>query len=636
LGVEPAAAVEALRRAAVSVLALGGTELVELMKGALAQAEIRVDDRAELQVIVTDDYLRPELEALNRAALVTGRPWFLVQPGGVMPLIGPLFRPGAGPCWACLGFSLRNNRAVEQLLTRHEGRPVLATKGSIELSLRASCNWATLALLRVFAGGPPQPMPNQNQLLALDLRSLLTTAHAVVRRPQCAACGDPSLMGAVGERAIALRPVEKRHTEDGGYRVQSPRQTYERYRHLVSPLTGAVTHLGPIPGRDAALRSVFVSGYMVSPREAVPHGNAFDKLCAGKGRSAEQAQVSALAEAIERYSGVYQGDEAQLRATYEALGAQALSPQELTNFSEEQYRRAALQSATTEARQWVPAPLPANKPIAWTPAWSLTRKQRRYVPLSYCYAEAPREAGSEFCGPCGNGAAAGTCLEEAILQGFFELCERDAAAIWWYNRVRRSAVDLGSFADPYVDALRQDYARLGWQVWVLDLTHDLRIPTCVALAHDARADKFCIGFGCHLDAKLAVLRALTELNQLFELGAGQRAPWDSAKLECRDFLLPHPTLAPIHQRDFPHSVGADLAADIETCMQRLRQADLELIVVDKTRPDLGLCVAQVIVPGMRHFWPRFGPGRLYHVPCAQGWLARPLVEGELNPVPLLV
>jgi len=40
----------------------------------------------------------------------------------------------------------------------------------------------------------------------------------------------------------------------------------------------------------------------------------------------------------------------------------------------------------------------------------------------------------------------------------------------------------------------------------------------------------------------------------------------------------------------------------------------------------------VVVPGLRHFWPRYGPGRLYDVPVRLGWLPAPLDESELNPV----
>ena len=214
--------------------------------------------------------------------------------------------------------------------------------------------------------------------------------------------------------------------------------------------------------------------------------------------------------------------------------------------------------------------------------------------------------------------------------------ERDAAAIWWYHRLPRPAIALDSFADPYFKALEADYARLGWAVWALDLTHDLGIPACVALAHEARADRFAIGFGCHLDLHLAVQRALTELNQLFDPEGTRRAPWDMERLPSRAYLFPSPGVARVTAESNPRLGGADLRADIEQCLKRLDGAGLELVVVDKTRPDIGLHVVQVIVPGLRHIWPRFGPGRLYQVPCALGWLERERAESELNPVPLLV
>jgi oxazoline/thiazoline synthase len=49
-----------------------------------------------------------------------------------------------------------------------------------------------------------------------------------------------------------------------------------------------------------------------------------------------------------------------------------------------------------------------------------------------------------------------------------------------------------------------------------------------------------------------------------------------------------------------------------------------------------LPVAKVIVPGLRHFWARFAPGRLYDVPVRLGWISRPLAEEELNPVPMFL
>jgi ribosomal protein S12 methylthiotransferase accessory factor len=40
------------------------------------------------------------------------------------------------------------------------------------------------------------------------------------------------------------------------------------------------------------------------------------------------------------------------------------------------------------------------------------------------------------------------------------------------------------------------------------------------------------------------------------------------------------------------------------------------------------------VPGSRHFWPRYAPGRLYDVPVSMGWRQSPLSEDELNPLAL--
>lgn len=385
-----------------------------------------------------------------------------------------------------------------------------------------------------------------------------------------------------------------------------------------------------------AAAQLYVAGYMVSPRDGLP-ANGFDRVCAGKGRTDEQARASALCEALERYSGVYQGDEPRVRASMAALGdGQAIHFNDLQGFSERQSaRRARINALSADRRRQVPERFDAASVIDWTPAWSLCSGRRLHVPFTYCYAEAPPEAGARFGMHNPNGAAAGNCLEEAVLQGVLELVERDACAIWWYNRIAAPAIDLGGGADPYARQLRDDYARLGWELWALDLTHDLGIPVCAALAHRRGERRFAIGFRCHLDGGLALQRALTELNQLFDPAGTSRAPWDADLLGDDGWLFPgatarRPAVAPAQPG------GIDLRADIDHCVRLLARRGMDTLVVDKTRPDIGLHVAQVIVPGLRHFWPRFGPGRLYEVPAALGWRARALDEGGLNPAPLFL
>jgi ribosomal protein S12 methylthiotransferase accessory factor len=281
----------------------------------------------------------------------------------------------------------------------------------------------------------------------------------------------------------------------------------------------------------------------------------------------------------------------------------------------------------------VPHPYDEGTAIDWTPVWSLTHGRHRYVPTSYCYMHPPGLPADQVAHFNSNGNAAGNCIEEAILQGFLELVERDAVAIWWYNRLRRPRVDLRSFGEPYFTRLVDHYESMGVRVWVLDLTHDLDIPAFCAVARSPTAPWFWLGCGCHFEARLGVQRALTELNQGFEPEGQSIAAWREGDFEDTRYLFPDDA-APARARGaFAEIRRDDLRDDVLDCVERAARAGLEALVLDQTRPDVGLKAVKVIVPGLRHFWARLGPGRLYDVPVRLGWLDRPLDESQMNRVP---
>src|SRR5438093_1152057 len=128
-----------------------------------------------------------------------------------------------------------------------------------------------------------------------------------------------------------------------------------------------------------------------------------------------------------------------------------------------------------------PAPFNPSAQIEWSPVWSLRHERFKYLPSSLLYFFY-RGGGYQHHADS-NGCAAGNTLEEAIVQGFLELVERDAYAIWWYNRLQRPELDLGQFDDSYVRDLRNKLAETGRRVWVLDVTSDLGVPTFVAITH---------------------------------------------------------------------------------------------------------------------------------------------------------
>jgi ribosomal protein S12 methylthiotransferase accessory factor len=240
-----------------------------------------------------------------------------------------------------------------------------------------------------------------------------------------------------------------------------------------------------------------------------------------------------------------------------------------------------------------------------------------------------------------NGCAAGNTLEEAIVQGFLELVERDAYAIWWYNRLQRAEIDLGQLDDSYVRDLQSQLADTGRRLWVLDITSDLGIPCFMAIAHWVQDSKENIEFGsgAHFDSRIALLRALTEVNQFLSIGlmgggTGEKSSLDGdTPLRLRDYASLTPSNSPPLQLEYGSKFGRlDAGEQAKACVAVAGRAGLDFLVLNQTRPDIEVPVVRVVVPGLRHFYRRFAPGRLYDIPVKLGLLERPLPEAELNPI----
>jgi len=152
------------------------------------------------------------------------------------------------------------------------------------------------------------------------------------------------------------------------------------------------------------------------------------------------------------------------------------------------------------------------------------------------------------------------------------------------------------------------------------------------------------GSGSHFGARIAALRAMTELNQFLSIGLmGGRDPNPSSQESNDGVATPpfrlqdHPYLRPsgatVVRPDFGSKFGSlDAREQVRACVSLAKRAGLDFLVLDQTRPDIGVPVARVITPGLRHFYRRFAHGRLYDVPVKLGWQDRPLSESELNPL----
>jgi bacteriocin biosynthesis cyclodehydratase domain-containing protein len=636
-------------RSSVSLQVLGNPSSRDRLLEALGEFAIPTADvqHCNLQVVLTDDYLRPELAEVNATALASARPWMICKLIGQTAWVGPIFRPGHTGCLVCLQHRLRLNRQVEDFVARRAGP---SRHGTLASTHPAGARLASLIAAQEIAlwlGGRTDHLEGRLLSVSSGVGRLKNAHHRLARRPQCPACGHPRL----AFTPIEIAPATAVWHGDQS-RVEGLDETLSRLRHEVDPLLGVVTWIRKLPQDAEDLVHNFAAGHNFSfgPDSVYWLRKSISSRTGGKGITEEEAEVSALGEAIERHAGVFRGDEARIRSTFAELGGAAIHPNECMGFSRAQYEGRDADGA--HARDFfhaVPRPFPEDRTIDWSPLWSLTRREPRYLPTAYCYYGHPDVDEHFYCFADGNGCAAGTVLEEAILYAFLEVVERDSAAVWWYNNIARPAVDWESFENPYVERVAGYCDRIGRQFWILDLTTDTSVPVFSAVSRRmyAPAEDIIFGFGAHLDPCKALVRACTEHNQFLPAvsnrdGMGNtKYEWpdeDAVRFWRSETIASQPQLSPaLHLPsrrlgDFPALLANDFASDLMTCLDIVRNLGLEMLVLDQSRPDIGVRVARVVVPGMRHFWRRLGPGRLYDVPVRLGWRTRPAAEREMNAV----
>ena len=609
-----------------------------------------------LAVIVCDDYLDARLADVNRSRLETKAPWALVRPRGMEALFGPVFRgDGQGPCWDCLAHRLRGHQEVHAFLRNVAGeeaafKPFAAEPTVLDalhgLIAAEIVKWLVLK----------EAAPLHAHAIAMNVGTFASSQHRVIRRPQCRACGDEALHRPDRPPApLRLNASPEAHRNSGGARTVAPAVTLARYRHLVSPISGVVTWLLRTTDETDPWLHVYWAGSNPGARSRTLSSlrRSLRSKSAGKGSTREQSKVSALCEAIERHSGARSGDEIRIRRRFVAFagGEEAIHPNDVQLFSDAQLDNAERINAKGHPYNIVPTRFDPGATLDWTPVWSLTQQRHRYLPTSMLYSMPAEQRGAADLIADSNGCAAGNTLEEAILQGFYELVERDAFAMWWYNRLRVPAVDLSSFDDEYLSSAPEHYARYERELWMLDVTSDIGIPVFVALScrPGAPTEDIIYGAGAHADPCLAALRALCELNQcltwLPRPGKGDGRPmiddplalwwWKTARLADCSWLAPAADEPAREASQYPAIEATDTRDDVESCRAAVEAKGMEFLVLDQTRPDIGMPVARVIVPGMRHFWARFAPGRLYDVPVSMGRRAHPLAEADLNAAPVI-
>ena len=416
-------------------------------------------------------------------------------------------------------------------------------------------------------------------------------------------------------RPLRLNRAPK-YGHSGNHRVVPPRETCRRARAVMNTI--GVTRLADVTGLDYVGIPVWAAVRPIPDEAAISVQN-------GKGPTRMHARAGAMMEAIEHYCCERPPHELE-RATYRALRrkAAAVDPRSLILDPRAEYAD--------------------TLPLTWLRGTDLHSGTEVMVPA--CAVLKPRcgDGGPHVFRGSTNGLASGNTIEEAVCHGLAEVIERDAWTLaivrgMLVPRIRAIAgavrtgtacqfshvqdVDPDGELFPIVDPatlpglprrLARKFVVAGIRIVIREITSDVGVPTFVAAGWEAAGAAlrhFHSGLGTHPDAGVAVTRALTELAQS-RLTIFQGVREDIDKVARLDGEVDRPAQSLWLSNGPMKSLGAvqtyrahDILDDIRFMARRLESAGLKhVIAVDLTRPEVGLPVVKVIVPGLEHWAAR--------------------------------
>lgn len=388
----------------------------------------------------------------------------------------------------------------------------------------------------------------------------------------------------------------------------------------------------------------------VGPRRDVS-GRRFRLDVTGTGVSevAADARVKAIAEAVEHYCFVVPHDPSRiLRASYEQVADWAVPVERFGVLSDAQYQ--AFPSLRLPER---------HDEIDWTWAWSLSLGCFRLVPAALAFTSVGSRPPNNFTpGLTTTGVASHLSVEAALLAGLYEVVERDALMIHWFNRrTPRRIVLAERIPADLAHLVHEQFTLPDIDVSLLDMTLDSGLATVLGVARSdsPRRPALVVGSATRAEPVEAARKALFEVAQILvacnALGltndsafapSAVRSLEDHARLyACREHVplagfLTEPA-GQVGLGDLPARATGSVAGDLAMAVERVRTMGLEVLAVELTPPDVarsGFRTFRVLVPGTVDIngdvrFPRLGSPRIHEVPAAMGWD----LPGALNVAP---
>ena len=155
-----------------------------------------------------------------------------------------------------------------------------------------------------------------------------------------------------------------------------------------------------------------------------------------------------------------------------------------------------------------------TKPINWTWAYSWKKKSPILIPEQIAYFDVNKNTEEKrFVYETSNGVSLGGSLQEAVLYGLYELIERDAFLLCWYNRYQPTKIALDSIKDERIRETIRLVEANGYKIHIFDITTENRVPAVWVLLENPNEDAKVRSYtaaGAHSNPYKAIESGLVE------------------------------------------------------------------------------------------------------------------------------
>lgn len=387
-------------------------------------------------------------------------------------------------------------------------------------------------------------------------------------------------------------PAAKRFTV-GTHRVCSPQDTFARIRDKL-PAFG-ITRVADVTGLDTVNIPVFVC--------VRPNAKSLS-VSQGKGLHRMHAKVSAIMESIELWHAEnvvlprVRGSHRQLCDDHAAL-----DPRRLAIYPNGYYHD--------------------RLELDWVPATDVPSGKEVLVPydLVSCDFVHAIDAPPPAIVKSSNGLASGNSRAEAVSHAICELLERDATSLFvrkghFTDRtIGDHLIDLDHIDDPHFQMLYQRIQASGLSLFAWNETSDIGVPAIGCALLETRGDGHCGvyngGHGCHLSREVALSRAVTEAAQsrLTEISGSRddlrQSHYERAHADHKRRAGMRAFSTRVPEVDFatlPSLATSDVGQDVDLLLELLQEKGFpEVAVADLSRPEHGVAVVKVVIPGLGDF-----------------------------------